>query len=365
MLFNRKWILFFITVMLMLNAALVFAGGRRDTPRETVVAVSILPQSYFVERISGSTIKPLVLVGPGQEPHTYEPTPRQMTDLSRASVWILSGTDFEINLVPKIRNLYPNLKIVDGTQGVVFRYMEEHDHGDEDGHSHAEAEHHEEEEHGHEDDEHGHEADEHGHEEHEDDEHGHEEDGHDHEVDDNGHDDHEDEGHDHDAPVGIEIDRHTWLGREPAKILARHVCEALESVIPEQAAVYRSNYTALINDIDNEFNRLISALAPLRGSSVFVYHPSFGYFFDEFGITQEAVESGGKEPSPRQITDLITKARAEQVKVIFVQTEFPADTAKAVASAVGAEVVPLDALAEDWLANIRSMGDSLIRGMQQ
>ncbi len=333
MLFNRKWTILFITVMLMLNAALVFAGGRRDPPRETIVAVSILPQSYFVERISGGTIKPLVLVGQGQEPHTYEPTPRQMTDLSRASVWILSGTDFEISLVPKIRELYPNLKIVDGTEGVTLRYMEEHDHEGEDAHNHAEADHHEEDEH--------------------DDEHDHEDDGHDHDE------------HNHDGPAGMEIDRHTWLGREPAKILARHVCEALESIAPEQAAVYRSNYTALINDIDNEFNRLTSALAPLRGSSVFVYHPSFGYFFDEFGITQEAVESGGKEPSPRQITELITKARAEQVKVIFVQAEFPADTAKAVAAAVGAEVVPLDALAEDWLANIRSMGDSLIRGMQQ
>jgi zinc transport system substrate-binding protein len=291
--------------MLILNTVLVFAGGSNDVPRKTIVALSILPQSYFVDRISGGDINTVVLVGPGQDPHSYEPTPRQMADLSKASVWILSGMSFEIALVPKIKTLYPNLTIVDGTEGVTFRPIEDHDHPG----GNPETE-------------------------------------------------------DHDHLDIMQNDHHTWLGREPAKILALHVCKVLENIHPENAAMYRSNYELLINDIDDEFDRLKIALAPLKGKPVFVYHPSFGYFLDEFGIVQEAVESGGKEPSAKQITSLITKAKAEHASVIFVQAEFPVDTAQTIASSLGVEVHPLDALAQDWLANIRLMGDSLMKGIQ-
>jgi zinc transport system substrate-binding protein len=93
-----------------------------------------------------------------------------------------------------------------------------------------------------------------------------------------------------------------------------------------------------------------------------VYHPAFGYFLDEFGIIQEAVETGGKEPTPRQLGRLIEKARAEKVKVIFVQAQFPAESARTAAAAAGAELVSLDPLAPDWLANISVMGEALKRG---
>jgi zinc transport system substrate-binding protein len=293
----------------MLNITFVFSNGNKDAAKsaaqEIIIAVSILPQSYFVDRISGGTVKTLVLVGPGQNPHSYEATPRQMAELSKASVWILSGTNFEIALIPKIKNLYPQLNIIDGTEGVTFRYLGEHDHDDQD---------------------------------------------------------RLEKDDDHDR---IEIDEHTWLGREPAKILARHVYETLENINPKNADFYHSNYESLIKDIDEEFNRLDAELAPLRGTTVFVYHPSFGYFFDEFGIVQEAVEIGGKEPSPKQITELMSKAKTEHVTTIFVQAEFPVDTAKTLASSLGAEVFPLDVFAKDWLANIRFMGESLIKGIQK
>jgi zinc transport system substrate-binding protein len=280
----------------MLNITTIFAGGSKETTQEIIVAVSILPQSYFVERISGGNVKTLVLVGPGQNPHSYEPSPRQMADLSNASVWILSGTNFEIGLVPKIQNLYPYLKIVDGTEGVTFRSIEEHE---------------------------------------------------------------DEENHIGDA----EQDPHTWLGRNPAKILAEHVYESLGHIDSEHADFYRSNYELLIENIDEEFDRLKIALAPFKGKSVFVYHPSFGYFFDEFGIIQEAVESGGKEPSPKQVTELLAKAKDKHVTVIFVQAEFPVNTAETIAESLGVAVFPMEALAEDWLANIRFMGDSLLQGI--
>jgi zinc transport system substrate-binding protein len=90
-----------------------------------------------------------------------------------------------------------------------------------------------------------------------------------------------------------------------------------------------------------------------------VYHPAFGYFLDEFGIVQRAVETGGREPGPRDLARLIGDARQEKAAAIFVQAQFPAEAARTAAAAIGAELVSLDPLAADWLANIRLMGSAL------
>jgi zinc transport system substrate-binding protein len=102
-------------------------------------------------------------------------------------------------------------------------------------------------------------------------------------------------------------------------------------------------------------------LAPLKGQRVYVYHPAFGYFLDEFGIIQEAVETGGKEPNPQTLAKLVERAKEDKVKVIFVQAQFPTQAAQTLAAQLGAEVLPLDSLAENWLENIRRMGEALKR----
>ena len=272
---------------------LLFTACSRQAQDGLLITVSIPPQEWFVSQIAGDKAHAMVLAGPGQNPHSYEPGPRQIQSLSASGAWILSGVEFEISLRPKIAALFPNLLIVDGTEGVSFRMLEEHD--DDDGHDHSD----------------------------------------------------------------FEIDRHTWLGREPAKILAAHVRDALSLLDGANEAYYRGQYERLIALIDFEFDELKVTLKPLSGRSVFVYHPSFGYFLDEFGIFQEAVETGGKEPSPRDLYKLIGRLKEEQAAAVFVQAQFPVNAAITLASAVGAELIALDPLAQDWLGNIRLMGESL------
>ncbi|MDR1220825.1 MAG: zinc ABC transporter substrate-binding protein [Treponema sp.] len=258
-----------------------------------VIAVSVLPQAWFVEQIareSGFAFDILTLAGPGQNPHTFEPSPKQLESLARAKVWMLSGSEFEISLRPKVEKLFKNLVIVDGTQGVRFRTLEPGVVGEDDG-----------------------------------------------------------------------IDRHSWLGREPAKILAAHIRDQLSTLDKDNAGLYERNCQELAARIDAEFESLRQELAPLSGKPVFVYHPAFGYFLDEFNIRQEAVETGGKEPGPQALNTLVEKAGREKPAAIFVQTQFPAATAKTVADATGAAVVALDPLSRDWLENIRAMGEALKR----
>lgn len=292
-----------------LAAAPVFGAGKADAAaKKPTVAVSVIPQKYFVDRISGGRVDAMVLVGPGQSPHSYEPTPRQMASLSAASAWLSIGVDFEIGLKPKIAALYPTLPIVDTTAGIEYRTLEAHSHEGEEG------DHHEGEELA------------------------------------------EDEDH-VDEPGGKDV--HVWLGRQPVKAMAADIRDALAKIDPAGEAEYRKNHDAFVKDVDAAFDSLKKDLARLRGQTVFVYHPSFGYFFDEFGIVQEAVETGGKEPTQKALAELVRSAKEDGAKVIFVQAQFPAAAAKTVADSIGGAVVTIDPLAPDWLENIGRIGEAL------
>lgn len=271
------------------------AAGATGATGVPVVVVSILPQAYFIERIAGNRVRPVVLVGPGQSPHAYEPTPRQMAELSSASMWLTIGSEFETALKPKVAALYPKLTIVDTTSGVKFRKLDSHAH----------------------------------------------------------------EGEDSRQVKESGIDPHVWLGRQAVKAMAASIRDALAAADPAGAAAYAANHDAFVRDVEAVFKALAKDLAPLRGKPVFVYHPSFGYFFDEFGIEQEAVETGGKEPTQKALAALIQEAKADGARVIFVQPQFPASAARTVAQAIGGVVVEIDGLAPDWLANIARIGAAL------
>lgn len=321
----KKRELFTVVLLLVLFFTLFASSCSPQTAQQDglLIAVSIPPQAWFVSRIAGDKADTLILVPPGQNPHTFEPTPRQLQDLSSASAWVRSGLGFEISLLSRIAPLFQNLWIIDGTEGVHFRLIEEHSHAHGHEHDHAHSHHHDHEPSPH--DSRGHEH-----------------------------------GHDHlHGHSPFEIDRHTWLGREPAKILAGHLTRILSELDYENAAFFNERYASLIREIDAVFDELKTALAPLYGRSVFVYHPSFGYFFDEFGIRQEAVETGGTEPTPRQLNDLMERILHERPAAIFVQTQFPVTAARTLADAVDAQLVELDPLAFNWLDNIRHLGESL------
>jgi zinc transport system substrate-binding protein len=288
-----------ISAIMLLFTSVIAIGqtGYITQDAKPVIAVSILPQKYFLERIGGDRVSALVLVGQGQNPHSYDPTPKQMTSLSSSAAWILSGTDFEITLKPKLAALYPSLLIVDGTSGIKFRKLQSHTHNDDKDH--------------------------------------------------------------HKHKNKINIDRHTWLGWKSSKIMAGHVRDILVKIDPKGKSFYDLNYRSLVKDIDSVFNNLKKTLKPLSGKTVLVFHPAFGYFLDEFGIGQEAVETGGKEPNAKVLAALIEEAKAEKTPAIFVQSQFPVNAAKTIADAVGAKVVMLDPLSADWLENIKKMGAAL------
>jgi len=91
-----------------------------ETENRLVVAVTIPPQAEFVERIGGKYVQVIIMVPPGASPHTYEPTPLQLVQVSKAKIYfeVGSGVDFELSFIPKILEVNPNLIIVNCSEGI-------------------------------------------------------------------------------------------------------------------------------------------------------------------------------------------------------------------------------------------------------
>lgn len=285
--------------LLLCAAGAAWAHAETSEPKRIPAFVSILPQKYFVERVGGDRVDVSVLVGPGRSPATYEPTPRQMSDLAAAHVFFRIGVPFEKSLMPKIRSLQDDLVIVDLRKGIELRRLRsEHDHGD-----------------------------------------------------------HEAEG-DHSHESGAP-DPHIWLDPVLVKTQAETIRNALSRIDPAHAEIYEKNLKAFQADLDRINARIAEVLAPLKGKTVFVFHPAYGYFTDRYGLKQKAVETGGKEPSAKQLANLIDEAKRSNVKVIFVQPQFDQQNAKTIAKAIGGAVVSLDPLASDYLENLRGMASKI------
>lgn len=97
------------------------ALAARSQTQKIKTFVSILPQGYFVERVGGTLVDVKVLVGPGQSPATYEPSPKQISELGRSQLYFRIGTPFEKSLISKISDIFKNLKIVDTRKGIKLR----------------------------------------------------------------------------------------------------------------------------------------------------------------------------------------------------------------------------------------------------
>ena len=162
------------------------------------------------------------------------------------------------------------------------------------------------------------------------------------------------EGHHHEG-----LDPHVWLSPLNLKIMAAEMARAMIASDPANKATYEKNLSETTRILDQVHQKIEQKLAPYQGASFYVFHPAFGYFAHTYHLQQQAIETGGKSPTPRQLSSLITQAKASKARVIFVQPQFDPRSAQAIANAIHGEVVPLDPLAEDVAANLEIMATKI------
>ncbi len=112
-------LLLLLSTLFLISAGCVAPeSGIGEPPHGFIVFVSIPPQAFIVGRIGGGLVDVKVLVQPGQEPHTFEPLPKQMTELAGARLYFKVGMPFEERLVEKIAAGFHELRVVDSLKGI-------------------------------------------------------------------------------------------------------------------------------------------------------------------------------------------------------------------------------------------------------
>ncbi len=157
-------------------------------------------------------------------------------------------------------------------------------------------------------------------------------------------------------------DLHRWLDIAAVEEAGVLLAEQMTRLDPAGAALYAKNsraFSALCAELKAELKDLFE---PHQGRRFYVYHGAFGYFAEAFGLEQVALESEGREPSLRGLSNLITTARADGARFVYIQPQIQAPSAQRLAEAIGAELIVLDPLAEQWASNLRSIAQTMADG---
>ena len=154
-------------------------------------------------------------------------------------------------------------------------------------------------------------------------------------------------------------DLHYWLSPRIVEKQVVAIAEGLISLYPEKKEEITKRLVALQSDLAALDQSIEKTLAPLQDRTFFVSHPSYGYFARDYHLQQIPVEFEGKEPSPRQLTALLQIAREHNAKTIFIQNEFSSKGARLVAADLGAKVVSLHPLSENYFAAMNEIAKEI------
>jgi len=271
--------------------------------------VSILPQETFLKKIGADKVNVSLMVQPGKSPHTYEPKPSQMKDISQADLYFSIGVEFEHVWLKKFQDQNKKMLVVDMGEGIHKIEIAKHSHGHEDESI----------------------KDEH-----------------------KGH-DHGDDEHDEDN-----LDPHIWTSPSNVKVMAHNIYNQLVKIDSENTAYYKKNLETFLQEIEQTDKKIKEYLKNTPKHTKFmVFHPSWGYFAKDYDLEQFAIESGGKNPKPKQLAHLIDEAKEENVKAVFTAPEFSTKSAKQIAKEVGIPVIKVSPLSASWSENLIGLAKAI------
>lgn len=256
------------------------------------VLVSIPPYKYIAERIAGDTLKTLLLLPPGADPHSFEPRPRQIVEASCAKLWFQVGEGFEKRVQDSLKGHRPDLVSIDLRNGMDLISI-----GPDEAHAHC--------------------------------------------------------GHSHDC-----YDPHLWLSPKIMKRQAAIIADALANTYPEHRTLYWANLRQLQIELDELYFSIQEILEPLQKRIILVSHPAYAYFCRDYKLQQISIEFEGKDPSPKHVTQILQKARSADIHTVFVQVQHSSKGARLIANQLGAKVVELDPLSENYIENMRYIARS-------
>ena len=268
------------------------------------VAVGIVPEATFVSAVAGELADVVTMIPSGYSPANYQPTAMEMQALSDADIYFtLQMPTEQANILPKVRDFNPDIKIVDLREATTAKYpllnsTEEDEHA-------ADAE--------------------------------------------SAADDHEHTG----------VDPHLWLSPRRSIVMVQTIADELAAIDPDNAETYQANAAAYIARLEALDADIQEITATLQSKSFIIYHGAYGYFADDYGLTMIAIEIQGKQATAEELQQVIDAARENHITTVFYQAEFDDHQAATVAEEIGGTVAQVAPLSPDYIQSLEDFVNAL------
>lgn len=263
------------------------------------VITTLYPQYDFTRTIAPDA-KVELLLPAGTEPHSYEPTPRDIEAIQRADLFIYTGANMEPWVEDLIADL-PQNKILDlSTSITLMESTPSHEHSEEDDHSHDE------------------------------------EYSHDHEEEAK---DESSEDHDHE-----EFDPHYWLDFTNAVTMVETISAKLAEIDSTNADTYTSNNQTLVSELTQLDENYANTLSQCEENTLIIAgHSAFGYLTERYGLVQESAQgfSPNAEPSSTRVVELIELVNEKGARAVFSEELLSDRLAQTIANETGAQVLQI------------------------
>ncbi len=281
----------------LLSALLVACGDEHEhasnatitpvTGRKPVIVASIFPLANLIEQVVGDSATVVTFMPPGGNPHGFEPSATQMTQISKADLLVVVGLGFDDWAQKAGQNVGKNkLPIVRwsalaGIQSAADAHA---------GHNHA---------------------------------------GHDHD-------------HDHSGP-----NPHLWLDPVLTAEFITKLTPFLMTLMPEQTDAIHQRSAALLEELIKLNDEYKQQLAAVPNKQFVTFHNAFDLTAKRYGLEvlahlAELDIAPGGDVSPKQIADVVDAARKHKLKVIYTEPQFPKQAVETVQREAGLQLLPLD-----------------------
>ena len=282
----KKGLIFIIISIIIFSACIVIIkpnGKNKQDDGKVQIVATLFPQYDFARQIGGDKVNVSLLLTPGTETHTYEPTPQDLIRINDSDLFVYTGKYMEPWAERIVGSIDSDTKIVDASKNINLIHSEEDEHDE-----NEEDEHHYEEEH-----------------------------------------------HHH------EFDPHIWLDPQNAIVMVNNITEELCSLDKENEEYYRANserIIAEINELDIDIENTIknSNKNKIAFGGTFAY----AYFINKYKLEYvTAYDSCGEssEPSVAKVKEVIDYMKKNDIKVVFYQEASSGRIADSIAKETGAK----------------------------
>lgn len=301
---NIAFLLVLILIFSIITVIIINCTNINSKQSEKIeIIATLFPQYDFAKQIGGDKVNVTLLLPPGSESHTYEPTPQDMININNSSLFIYTGEEMEPwaeNLIDGVKN---DIKVLDLSTTIslinVEEFEEEYCSGEDCEHSH-------EYEHEHQagaENEQGQETEEHNH----------------------------------------SYDPHIWLNPQYAIQMVNSILEQLCEIDPENKEYYQNNaneYIKQIQALDTEFEETVNSdqNKKIAFGGAFAY----AYFVEKYNLEFiSAYQTCGEnaEPSTTQVKEVIDYINENEIPVIFYKEYTTGNIAKTISESTNAEML--------------------------